>query len=237
MPGTSKGTNIIQRKPLKSKTVKDRVASSCSLSVIAIVNAKPSKPSKPVKPPPGKPPQTKPPPAEPPPATPPASKPAKPPAQRAPSPHSTPQPAPAARPSLLSTPHSAKSLQELSWTCDWCNDTHHVTDRYAKKPFTRAHGYSLVQIAPDGDCFYAAVVGALSNDKAYIKSMKKSGLNKNFLSVNYLRSQVASKVTQTQFDFYILLEQSCPTESYLNFLRDEPYEEEEKEVSAKWMMP
>ena len=50
----------------------------------------------------------------------------------------------------------------LVWHCEPCDCIHILTSNTILCPFNRKHGFRIVDVASDGDCFYTCIVECLS---------------------------------------------------------------------------
>ncbi|GMI48585.1 hypothetical protein TrCOL_g9505, partial [Triparma columacea] len=117
------------------------------------------------------------------------------------------------------------------WHCSHCNKYHTlpsaVLHESPHKPFTEEHGFSKREVEKDGDCFYSCIIECLDSDETYkevmcneFSRMGEKTPFKNKLTVKFMRELVASKLTETQLEFYKLQEKANPEESWLDFLRE-----------------
>jgi hypothetical protein len=96
-----------------------------------------------------------------------------------------------------------------SWYCSHCDAYHTLTSASPHQPFSRQHGFSIMKIDADGDCFYNCVLECLYNDEEYKEEMDEEfernatpndvGLKMDAkLSVTFMRDLVASKVRRCE---------------------------------------
>ena len=98
-----------------------------------------------------------------------------------------------------------------SWYCSHCATHHTLTSASPHQPFTRKHGFSVMKVEADGDCFYNCIIECLDSDETYKEEMDdefsrmaekgggdffgNDGMRINDkLTVTFMRDIVASKV-------------------------------------------
>ena len=87
------------------------------------------------------------------------------------------------------------------------------------EPFHPTHGFGVIKIAQNGDCFYDAIR----------RGLPAHSPNEQEVTVDSMRNLVSEQVTLLQLEFYQLQERANPEEEWLDFLRTIEVEEEDDE--------
>jgi len=102
---------------------------------------------------------------------------------------------------------------KLMWYCDGCGCFHALTSNAVICPFQKRHGWRVVDVPADGDCFYYCVQHCLASDLSLCTGRRN-------VTVRQLRAWVAEQCGADQFEFYQIQAMASPRDPHLHFIRD-----------------